>query len=214
LGFERFDPAQVLEMRIREVMSSGNERDQSLSRFLQIVAATKPTPAGGSVAALVGALAASLGIKGARLCHHTEAEQQLVQLSQRLDALVQADIEAYEGVARARKIPEKRSERLTEIAVAWQRATVVPLEIAEDACHAGWAIRSCLTAAKPPVRSDLKVAMILAIAAAEAGLSTAQVNIKAQTNHEVNHILLSRIMKAERSLEELKALCYTPPSIH
>jgi glutamate formiminotransferase/glutamate formiminotransferase/formiminotetrahydrofolate cyclodeaminase len=56
--------------------------------------------------------------------------------------------------------------------------------------------------------------MILAIAAAEAGLSTAQVNIKAQTNHEVNHILLSRIMKAERSLEELKALCYTPPSIH
>ena len=214
LRFERFDPAQVLEMRIREVTSSGNERDQSLSHFLQMVAATKPTPAGGSVAALVGALAASLGIMGVRLGHQTEAEQQLVQLSQRLHALVQADIEAYEGVARALKIPEERSERLTEIAVAWQRATVVPLEIAEDACHAGWAIQSCLMAVKPAARSDMTVAMILSIAAAEASLATVQANIKAQTNQQVNDILLSRITKAERSLEELKGLCYTPPPIN
>jgi glutamate formiminotransferase/glutamate formiminotransferase/formiminotetrahydrofolate cyclodeaminase len=214
LRFERFDPAQILEMRIREVMSSGNERDQSLSHFLQMVAATKATPAGGSVAALVGALAASLGIMGARLGHQTEAEQQLVQLSQRLHALVQADIEAYEGVVRARKIPEKRSERPTEIATAWQRATVVPLEIAEDACHAGWAIQSCLMAVKPAARSDMTVAMILSIAAAEAGLATVRTNIKAQTNQQVNDSLLSRIRKVERSLEELKGLCYTPPPTH
>ena len=214
LRFERFDPAQVLELRIREVMSSGKERDQSLSHFLQMVAATKPTPAGGSVAALVGALAASLGVMGARLGHQTEAEQQLVQLSQRLHALVQADIEAYEGVARARKIPEKGSERLTELARAWQRATVVPLEIAEDACHVAWVIQSCLMAMKPAARSDMTVAMILAIAAAEAGLSTVKTNIKSQTNQQVNDILLSRIAKAERSLEELKALCYTPPPIN
>ncbi|TKS60052.1 MAG: hypothetical protein EWM72_01640 [Nitrospira sp.] len=170
----------------------------------------KPTPAGGSVAAFVGALAASLGVMGARFGHQTESQQQLVQLSQRLHALVQADVEAYPEVSRTSTIPKERSERSTEMAVAWQKATEVPLEIAEIACHAGWAIQSCLKAAKPSIRSDLTVAMIMAIAAADAGLHTTQVNVKAQTNQQLNDIFRPRITKAKRSLEELRGLCYTP----
>lgn len=209
IQLERFDSAQVLETRIGVAMFRGIERDQSLSDFLEAVADEKPTPAGGSVAALVGALAASLGVMGARLGHQTEAQQQLVQLCQRLHALVQADVEAYQGVSRASKIPIERSERSTEMAVAWQKATEVPLEIAEIACHAGWAIQSCLKTAKPSVRSDLTVALIMAIAAADAGLHTAQANVKMQTNQQLNDIFRPRITEAERSLEELKGLCYT-----
>jgi len=211
IQLERFDSAQVLETRIGAVMSGGIERDQTLSDFLEAVVDVKPTPAGGSVAALVGALAASLGVMGARFDHQTESQQQLVQLSQRLHDLVHADVEAYQEVSRTSKIPKERSERSTEMAVAWQKATEVPLEIAEIACHAGWAIQSCLKAAKPSVRSDLTVAMIMAIAAADAGLHTTQVNVKAQTNQQLNDIFRPRITKAERSLEELKGLCYTPP---
>jgi len=92
-----------------------------------------------------------------------------------------------------------------------QKATEVPLEIAELACEAGWAILSCLKAVKPAIRSDLMVGMIMATAAVEAGLHTAQVNIKAQTNQQLNETLLPRITKTVRSLEELKGLCYTPP---
>jgi glutamate formiminotransferase/glutamate formiminotransferase/formiminotetrahydrofolate cyclodeaminase len=211
LQLERFDPALVLESRIAAAMSGSIESNPTLSDFLNAVAASKPTPAGGSVAALVGALAASLGVMGARLGHQAEAQQQLVQLSQRLHALVQADVEAYEGVSRAGKLPKENPERSTAFAAAMQKATEIPLETAELACEAGWAILSCLKAVKPAIRSDLMVGMIMATAAVEAGLHTAQVNIKAQTNQQLNEIFLSRITKTARSLEELRGLCYTPP---
>lgn len=211
LQFERFDPARILETRIAAARSGSIESDPTLSGFLNAVAGAKPTPAGGSVAALVGALAASLGVMGARLGHQAEAQQQLVQLSQRLHALVQADSEAYQEVSRANKIPKESPERSGEIAVAWQRAIEIPLEIAEIACQAGWAMQSCLKPAKAAVRSDLMVGIIMAIAAAEAAIHTAQVNIKAQTNQLVSEMLFPRITKTARSLEELRGLCYTPP---
>ena len=46
--------------------------------------------------------------------------------------------------------------------------------------------------------------MIFAIAVAGTGLHITQVNVKTQTNQQLNEILLPRITKAERSLEELK----------
>ena len=210
---EQFDSAQVLEARIGVAISKGAEHDRSLSGFLAAVADVKPTPGGGSVAALVGALAASLGVMGTRFGHQTEVQQRLVQLSQRLHALVQADIEAYQEVSRTSTSPTERSERSTDMAVAWQKATEIPLEIAELACRAGWAIQSCLKTARPAVHSDLTVATIMALAAADAGLHTARVNLKAQINQRLNDTILSRIRKAEQSLEELKGLCYTPPPI-
>ena len=98
----------------------------------------KPTQAGGTVRALVGALADSLGVMRARLGQKAEAQRQLVHLSQRLHALVQGDVEANQGESRASKMPKERwDERSTEIAYAWQKATEVQLEIAEIACHAG-----------------------------------------------------------------------------
>ena len=211
LQFERFESAQVLETRVGAVMSGDVACAQSRAGFLEAVADAKPTPAGGSVAAFVGALAASLGVMGARLCLQAEAQQQLVQMSQRLHALVQADVEAYEGVSRVRKIHKESPERSTELAAALHEATKVPLEIAEIACQTGWVIQSFLKTAKPAVHSDLTVGMIIAIAAADAGLHTALVNMKEQTNQQLNDVFLKKITKTARSLEELKGLCYTPP---
>lgn len=211
LQFERFDPAQVLETRIAAAMSEGIGSDSTLADFLDAVAEAKPTPAGGSVAAVVGALAASLGVMGARLGAQDEAQQQLVQLSQRLHALIKSDIDAYQGVSQARRIPTEHPDRSREIALAWEKATEVPVEIAETACRAGWVIQSCLKAAKPAVSSDLTVGVIMAVAAADAGLHTAQVNIKMQTNQQLTNSLLQRISTTARSLEELRVLCYTPP---
>ena len=211
LQLERFESAQVLETRIEAVMSGDVARAQSRAGFLEAVADAKPTPAGGSVAAFVGALAASLGVMGARLSLQAEAQQQLVQMSQRLHALVQADVEAYEGVSRVRKIHRESPERSTELAAALHKATEVPLEIAEIACQAGWVIQSFLKTAKPAVHSDLTVGIIMAIAAADAGLHTVHVNIKEQANQQFNDIFLNKITKTARSLEELRGLCYTPP---
>jgi glutamate formiminotransferase/glutamate formiminotransferase/formiminotetrahydrofolate cyclodeaminase len=211
LRLERFDSAQVLETKIATVMAGSLEQDPTLSGFLDAVAGTTPTPAGGSVAALVGALAASLGVKGARLGSQNEAQQELVRLSQRLHALIKGDVEAYQGISRAGKIPKERSDRSSEVTVAWQKATEVPLEIAEAACQAGWVIQSCLKSVKPAVSSDLTVGIIMAVAAADAGLHTARTNVNAQVNQQLNEAMRPRIDRVARSLEELRGLCYTPP---
>lgn len=207
LQLERFDSSQILDTSIRAAISGCVGSTTSLSDFLEAVASRKAVPAGASVAAYVGALAASLGLMGARLTHRTEVQHPLLQMSERLHALVLADVEAYESVARAKKISKERPERADELQAAMQRATETPMEIAELACQAGLLIAPCLTSAKPAVQSDLTVGMIMAVAAAQAGLNTVQVNLKSINNQTVREVFESRVSKATQSLEELRGLC-------
>jgi len=211
LQLERFDPSDILETSIANAMSPEQEPNQTLSDFLTAVAAAKPTPGGGSVAALVGALAASLGVMGARLNSHTDHEQRLTQLQSRLHRLVQEDTEAYGRLVDAYKIPKQDPNRPHSITTALHRATEVPLEIAEAASEAGRLLHALRQSAKPLVHSDLTVGIYMALAAAAAGCHTAKTNVQPQLNQQFNSSILSRITETARSLEELKALCYTPP---
>ena len=212
LHLERFDRTQILETSIAKAMSSSKETDPTLSDFLDAVAAAKPTPGGGSVAALVGALAASLCLKGARLDRRTDEEQDLAQLKDRLRQLIQADADAYATLSDAYKIPKLDPDRQTSITLALHRATEIPLNIAEAACEAGRLLHTICESAKPLIRSDLTVGLHMAIAAASAGLFTAKTNIQYQSNPQLTDRVLSRIKDCERSLEDLKALCYTRQS--
>ncbi len=212
LHLERFDRTQILETSIAKAMSPPKETDPTLSDFLDAVAAAKPTPGGGSVAALVGALAASLCLKGARLDRRTDEEQDLAQLKDRLRQLIQADADAYATLSDAYKIPKLDPDRQTSITLALHRATEIPLNIAEAACEAGRLLHTICESAKPLIRSDLTVGLHMAIAAASAGLFTAKTNIQYQSNPQLTDRVLSRIKDCERSLEDLKALCYTRQS--
>jgi glutamate formiminotransferase/glutamate formiminotransferase/formiminotetrahydrofolate cyclodeaminase len=128
-------------------------------------------------------------------------------MSKRLHALVLADVEAYESVARTRKISKERPERAGEFEAAMQRATETPMEIAELACQAGLLISTCRPSVKAAVQSDLTVGIIMAVAATEAGLHTVKENIKLIKNHIVKEVFTSRVCKTTQSLEELKGLC-------
>jgi glutamate formiminotransferase/glutamate formiminotransferase/formiminotetrahydrofolate cyclodeaminase len=209
LQLERFDPDQVLETRIAEATANTTTVDRALSDFLDAVAATEPTPAGGSVGALAGALAASLGIMGARLGRDIELEQRLTQLQHRLRQLIQDDADAYSRLLRAYRIPKQEPYRPQSISSALATATKIPLEIAELACEAGRLIHACIPSVKRAVRSDMTVGMIMAIAAADSGLHTASTN--SQLNQELSKSMSGEIARAIRNLEELKRLCYTPP---
>ena len=209
LQLERFDPDQVLETRIAKATAHTETVDRTLSDFLDAVAATEPTPAGGSVGALAGALAASLGLMGARLGHNLEAEQHLTRLQHRLRQLIQVDADAYGQLMRAYRIPKEEPHRPQSILTALTTATDIPIEIAELACEVGRLIHDCIPSVKQAVRSDMTVGMIMAIAAAESGLHTASLN--AQLNQELNVSTSGRLARAIRNLEELKRLCYTPP---
>ncbi|NOS79676.1 MAG: glutamate formimidoyltransferase [Nitrospira sp.] len=213
LQLRRFDSTQILETRLAGAGSIQSHADATptIAAYLHTLASATPTPAGGSAAALAGALAASLGTMGARIGKQSEPEQSLSSLSQRLAALMQQDCEAYEAVSSARRLPVDHADRPLLLATALEKATEVPLKIAELACEAGHIITTVRKVLSTAVQSDLTVGMILALAAIEAGLHTAKTNVKLQRNQSVVANQTRQITKIANSLEELKGLCYTPP---
>jgi len=207
LQLDQFDSSQILETRIAETMRSKPEPEDPLSHFLAAVADVKPTPAGGSVAAFVGALAASLGVMGARLAGQSDRKERLLELSRQLHRLVQVDTEVYSGLMDAYRIPKHHPDRPQAISIALQRATEVPLEITELSCEVARFLHTLREGAKPTIQSDLTVGLTLAIAAAQAGLITVRTNINAQENHQLMDSVRLRITKATENLEELRVLC-------
>ena len=224
LSLEQFDSTQILEMRLenrlldepaRQVPSREQEpvdlHAQSLADFLDTVAAATPIPAGGTVAALVGALAASLGIMGARLSRQRGVERRLSEICRRLRELMQADGDAYQRFIQATRLAKTDRTRPSVLSSALHLATEIPLEIAELATKAGALLHACSAGVKPRVRSDLTVGLVLAMAAADAGRHTVAENIKAQHDHRLKSSLLDRIQQMSTRLEELRGLCYTAP---
>ena len=224
LALEQFDSAQVLEMRLetrlfgepaRQAPSREQEpidlQAQSLADFLDTVAAATQIPAGGTVAALVGALAASLGIMGARLSRQQGVEHRLSEIGRRLRVLMQADGDAYQRFIRATRLAKTDRTRPAVLSSALHMATEIPLEIAEQATEAGALLHACSAGVKPRVRSDLTVGLMLAIAAADAGRHTVAENINIQHNQRLKSSLLDRIQRMTNRIEELRVLCYTAP---
>jgi glutamate formiminotransferase/glutamate formiminotransferase/formiminotetrahydrofolate cyclodeaminase len=222
LALEQFDSAQVLEMRLEtrllgEPVRSASSREQelvdrpsqSIEEFLDTVAAATPNPAGGTVAALVGALAASLGIMGARLSRQQGVEHRLSEISLRLRELMQADSDAYLRYIQATKLAKTDRTRPAVLSSALHLATEIPLEIAELATKVGTLLHACSAGVKPRVRSDLTVGMMLAVAAADAGRHTVEENIKIQHNQRLKSSILDRIEQMTNRLEELRGSCYT-----
>ncbi|HXT65430.1 MAG TPA: glutamate formimidoyltransferase [Nitrospiraceae bacterium] len=224
LAFEQFDATQVLELRLETRLFGESARGllsrrqgpsdlhaQSLADFLDAVAAATPVPAGGTVAALVGALAASLGIMGARLSRQRGVEHRLSEIGQRLRELMQADGSAYQRYTQATKLAKTDRTRPAILSSALHLATEIPLEIAEQATEAGVLLHACSAGVKSRVRSDLTVGLVLAIAAADAGRHTVEENINIQHNQRLKSSLLNRIEQMTNRLEELRGLCYTAP---
>ena len=224
LALEQFDPTQVLEIRLETRLFGGPARqvpsreqepvdvyEQSIADFLDNVATATPIPAGGTVAALVGALAASLGMMGARLSRQRGVEHRLSEIGRRLRELMQADGDAYQRFIQATRLAKTDRTRPAVLSSALHLATEIPLEIAEQATEVGALLHACSTGVKPRVRSDLTVGLVLAIAAADAGRHTVAENINIQHNQWLKSSLLDRIQQMTNRLEELRGLCYTAP---
>ena len=224
LALEQFDSTQVLEARVETRLFGESARrarscvqepidlhTQPLEDFLDAVAAATPIPAGGAAAALVGALAASLGIMGARLSLQQGVEHRLSELGRRLRDLMREDGDAYQRFIQATKLAKTDRARPAALSSALHLATEIPLEVAEQATEAGVLLHACSAGVKPRVRSDLTVGMVLAIAAAEAGRHTVEENIKIQHDQPLRSSLLGRIRQMTIRLEELKGLCYITP---
>jgi glutamate formiminotransferase len=202
LQLENFSPAQVLENRLaaaregRPVESAGALA--ALARpLLDAVASPAPTPGGGSVAALAGALAASLGQMVAQLSRQKKSQAQfaeqlsaaLAELRRAGDALAQAmdeDAQAYEAVMAAFRLPKNSEQEQQKRADAIQQATrgaaEVPLRVAEAAATLDAQLGQLEPFISPSMISDLHVGRLMAAAAVRGALENVAINLESITD--------------------------------
>ncbi|HEY1628250.1 MAG TPA: cyclodeaminase/cyclohydrolase family protein [Tepidisphaeraceae bacterium] len=109
----------------------------SLNDFLNAAAAKQPAPGGGSVAALAGALAASMGEmvlnysvgKKSLAAHEPELRTALAEMTRARHLLLQLMVEdqfAYEALTAAKKLPESDASRQSEFNVALLTSIRIP----------------------------------------------------------------------------------------
>lgn len=166
-------------------MSFANETLQS---FLDQVASAKPAPGGGSVAALSGALGASLVAMVCRLTlgkkgYETVSDEmqsllpRAEELQRELRGLIQADTDAYARVMDAYKLPKQtdaeKSARTRAIQDALKHASAVPLRVAELCAQVLELARPIAEKGNQNAASDGGVGALMA----EAGLRGAAFNV-------------------------------------
>ena len=199
LQLENFSPALVLENRLSSalesmpVQSPGQGKLAALAQpFLDAVSAPTATPGGGSVAALAGALAASLGEMVAGLSRKKKSRSAYVEdLSASSEAMRQAahklamaidlDAQSYEAVISALKLPKESTQEQALRDAAIERATrhaaEVPMETALAAAEIFEKLVQLEAMAAPSMLSDVHVGRLMALAAARSALENVAINL-------------------------------------
>jgi len=190
LKLENFSRDQILENRLERRIGA---TEQTVAEFLEDVASSAPTPGGGSVSALAGALAAALATMVARLtigkqkyaeheARMREAETGAEALRRELFDLVREDARAYEAYRGAMRLsqrtPEEVALRSQSLVDAARNATRVPLHTAEACVRALEIAREVATYGNPNAVSDAGVAAWLARGGAEGAALNVRINLK------------------------------------
>jgi len=165
---------------------------EPMQAYLDRLASNSPTPGGGSVAALVGALAAALGSMvanftvGKEKFAAVEADVRRLlagceEVRAQLQALTQADMDEYAKVSAAYGMPratdEEKAARTAAIQRALKDAAQVPLG-AVVACHKVLSLNHELVdKGNPNLISDVGVSVALALAALECAALNVEINL-------------------------------------
>jgi formiminotetrahydrofolate cyclodeaminase len=173
--------------------------DHSIRSFLQSASAAKPTPGGGSIAALVGALGASMAAMaanfstGARFNSISEqvddALRHLQQTDRDCEDLLEADIVSFERYMTAMKLPqvteEQKEIRKQAIHTASMEAVSIPLRLMEVCLEALIVAEVLAPLANKNVISDLGIGALLFEASAQSALLTVEINLAAMQASEL-----------------------------
>ncbi len=208
LKVENYKPTLIFENRLTQIITEQTSAGAApvvrplralAEGFVAAVAAPTATPGGGSVAALTGALAASLGemVCGLTLKrksfegHHAAvqgARARLAELRDHLLAQIDRDAQSYESVMATFKLPKgtdaERAGRAQAIEAASKTAAAVPLETAGLAAEVARLIDPLRPLTIPQAASDLTVAAHLAETARAGAIENVRVNLPSIQDRE------------------------------
>lgn len=208
LQLDRFESDQILEYRIQKAESEVSALaaaeppipedaaqpviaveppPRTPAPFVAAVAEGTPTPGGGAVAALAGALSAALAEMVARLTigkqRYAEVEPTMqaiapaaAALRQHLLGAIDQDIAAFEAVLAALRLPKDDPARAAAIQAATIGAADVPLTVARQALQAMELAEQVVRLGNVNAVSDGASAVLIGLAAVEAAALNVRVN--------------------------------------
>ncbi len=157
--------------------------DVPFEELLDTIAAETPAPGGGSVAAFVTEMAASLAAMAARFAHGWEgasgAVAQAETLRHRAAPLAVEDAVAYENVLTALRMPQELEAEVrdTLIGETLSRAADIPLQIAETAADVAELAAEIAVSGNPNLRGDAAAAAVLSSSAARVAANLVEINL-------------------------------------
>jgi glutamate formiminotransferase/formiminotetrahydrofolate cyclodeaminase len=215
LGLDDLAPFNPEEKIIEYVLAdkSGNRLvDRTVQAFVEETASESPAPGGGSVAAAVGALGAALGTMVANLSAHKRGwDERWEEYSQwaekgkqhttRLNALVDADTDAFNAIMDAFGLPQgtsqEKADRQNAINQATRGAIEVPLEVMEVACESMSVIKAMAEGGLQTSVSDAGVGALCARTAVIGAHLNVQINAAGLDDSE----FVSRVRRRGEEIE-------------
>ena len=179
------------------------DESASVSDFLDAAGARQPTPGGGAVAALAGALAASMGemavrySTGKRFAEHEALHREIVDTFERGRALltkfVAEDQSAYLALVATKDASEEDKVKALSLALATPRA--VAAAAVEMLALAEKAVPTC----NKYLLSDLAVCCELSMAAVRCGLHNVRVNLVQADEETIGRVAAESAALLERA---------------
>lgn len=189
---------------------------RTIQSFLDDLAAKSPTPGGGAVASIVGALSAALAQmvlaysqnKKSLAQHadlHDSALQRLDHARELLLQLAQADEDAYAQLNTLLRLPEDDPERKRQLLTAAQQASQVPLAVMATCAELLRLFRNLAPASNRFLLSDLAISAILAEATVRAAAWNVRANLPILAQHNADAPVREEMQRITAPLPELLA---------
>lgn len=198
--------------------------DRTVDEYLAQLASESPTPGGGSVAGLVAAIAAGLGSMVFMLTREPASREAAAELATAATELAaakavalgvsQRDEQAYAAYIAATRLPKATGEdkafRREAVQAALRSAAIVPLQLAVHCEGLLASLRPVVVHGNPHLRSDARIAVMLAETAHRAALVNVRVNLALMKDADLADQLETAAQASERqrasSVTELEGL--------
>ena len=206
-----FDPKEkVIEFKIESAASRKSLVKMNLREFCNETLSDSPAPGGGSVAALMGALGASLGGMVAnlsagkrgwddRLEYFSDWAVQAQQLKDELLALVDEDTAAFNKVMDAFALPKESAKEKAASSTAVEQATKyaaeVPLKVMETASKSYQLLSQMAEKGNPASISDVGVGALATRACIEGAALNVRINLGQLKDEKFRSALLEKVQK-------------------